>query len=301
MTERRIIRLHDEDNVVIAADSLPPGEIVTDRGVAITVREGIPYGHKVSTTSIAKGASIRKYGETIGFASVDVEAGAHVHVHNVAYGEAAHDYDFAVASYDPVAVEPRTFLGYRRRDGRVGTRNYVAVISTVNCSAATSRFIAQRLEREILEDYQNVDGILALTHKGGCGMRFEGIDHEQLDRVLGGFAKHPNVGAYLIVGLGCEDGQPLHLVARERLLPYKENTSAPAETAPVLTIQSHGGIRRTVEDGVAALRELLPEADRARRDEVPASMLVLGTQCGGSDAFSGITATRRSASPPISW
>ncbi len=279
----RVIRLHPNDNVAVAASFLAPGAVVPDLAVGVAISEPIPYGHKVATAPISRGSAVRKYGEVIGFATVDIEAGQHVHSHNVVSGTAGHQYEFAVAPCDPVAVEPRTFLGYPRRDGLSGTRNYVAVISTVNCSAATSRFVAARIGEE-LHAFEQVDGVIALTHKGGCGMKFEGVDHDQLDRVLGGFARHSNIGAYLIIGLGCEDGQPLHLTASQRL------GQVGGGQAPVMTIQDKGGIRKTVDFGVSALRELLPEADRARRVEVPASALVFGTQCGGSDAYSGITA-----------
>jgi altronate hydrolase len=285
-----LIRLHRDDNVVIAADSLAQGQVVHEGEVTLTVREPIPYGHKVATEAIAQDSPVRKYGQTIALATEDIEPGAHVHVHNTRPNPRAAEYEYAVARSEPPPMEPRTFDGYRRPDGRVGTRNYVAVISTVNCSAATSRFIASEVGRDLLARYPNVDGVIALAHKGGCGMASDGQDHRSLNRVLGGFARHPNVGAYLFVGLGCEDAQLTHLAAHESLPLSSVGSGSGLGPVPSLVIQERGGIRKTVEAGVAALREILPEADRARREEVPASSLVFGTNCGGSDAFSGITA-----------
>ncbi len=285
-----LIRLNPGDNVVIAADSLPQGRVVEDATGPLTIAEPIPYGHKVATSRIERGGPVRKYGETIALATVDIEPGTHVHVHNTRPSPTVDSYEYAVARSEPTPTEPRTFLGYRRADGRVGTRNYVAVISTVNCSAATSRFIASELGQELLSGFPNVDGVIALAHKGGCGMAADGPDHRLLNRVLAGFARHANVGAYLFVGLGCEDAQITHLAAHEVLPMHGDGGVSGLGPIPSLVIQDRGGIRKTVDAGVAALRELLPDADRAHREEVPASSLVFGTNCGGSDAFSGITA-----------
>ncbi len=283
-----LIRLHRDDNVVITADSLIGGQVVEDLAGPLTIRDPIPYGHKIATVRIERDTPVRKYGQTIALATVDIEPGTHVHVHNTRPSPIAGSYEYAVARSEPAPTEPRTFLGYRRPDGRVGTRNYVAVISTVNCSAATSRFIASDVGQELLSGFPNVDGVIALAHKSGCGMASDGLDHRLLNRVLAGFARHANVGAYLFIGLGCEDAQLTHLTAHEPL-PLG-GTRSGLGPVPSLVIQERGGIRKTVDAGVAALREILPEADRARREEVPASSLVFGTNCGGSDAFSGITA-----------
>ena len=292
MTDRqpRVILLDPRDNVVVTVDSLVPGCVVHVGAISVAVVEPIPYAHKMALVSIEPGDAIRKYGQVIGIASRPIPAGVHVHSHNMAFRERPSAHEFALDLHEPVATEPRTFLGYARPDGRVGTRNYVAVLSTVNCSASTSRFIAQGVEALVLERYPAVDGVIALTHKGGCDMVWDGSNHRQLERVLGGFAKHPNIGAYLIVGLGCEVALPEHLVETQGLRAVAREDDLGPRDAPVLRIQERGGIRKTVEAGVAALRELLPEANRAVRTEVPARHLVFGTQCGGSDAYSGITA-----------
>jgi len=238
-----------------------------------------------------------KYGQVIGFASADIPAGGHVHVHNVAAEAFERDYAFC-RDCPPLPQPPGTdapgsppvryFQGYDRGDGRVGTRNYIAVISTVNCSASTSKYITERFRgTDLLGRYPNVDGVVAITHKHGCAMQYDGPDHRQLDRTLAGFARHPNVAAYILVGLGCETGQAIHLVENQGLVQLNGS----AKNKPlVITIQECGGIGKTVDAGVRAIAELLPRVNDARRTKQPASKLVLGTNCGGSDGNSGVTA-----------
>ena len=202
--------LRPEDNIAVACRDIRPGERIPALDGEIEASAKIPLGHKVAICDVSAGSEIRKYGQVIGFASGAILAGSHVHVHNCDADAFQRDYAFATES--PSLKDPgpeRTFKGYLRRDGRVGTRNYLAVISTVNCSASTSKYICREIAPELLEEYPNVDGILPLTHKGGCGMQEDGPDHEQLNRVLSGFASHPNIGAYLLVGLGCEVGLSL--------------------------------------------------------------------------------------------
>ena len=292
------VHLSPEDNVVIAARHLRRGETIAPRGREVTLVDPVPLGHKASLVAIRKGEPVLKYGQVIGFASTEIPPGSHVHVHNCSAESFARDYAIGSAVPPPPApAEPRTFRGYLRADGRAGTRNYITIVSTVNCSAATSNYIAERIAEEGLRDFPNVDGILPLTHKTGCGMQYGGMDHEQLDRTLAGFATHPNTGAYLLVGLGCEVGQAAHLVKSHRLVtvdrPGAEGQSGSQPQgpgAPVFTIQESGGVRKTVEAGVRAIRELLPRANDVKRVEIPASRIVLGTNCGGSDGNSGVTA-----------
>ena len=288
-----VILLGPSDNVVVATRSLPPGTPVKSAGSKpFTTTELIRPGHKVALRAIVKGEAVLKYGQVIGFSSRDIEVGEHVHVHNVS--ATTFERDYAIGQDVPPRPEPdrpRTFQGYVREDGRVGTRNYIAVISTVNCSASTSKLIAEHFPAEELARHGNVDGILPLTHKGGCGMQYDGGDHHRMNRVLAGFARHPNVGAYVLVGLGCEVGQTSHLLKTQRLVTVEGiGADEASDGPPIISIQDSGGIRKTVEAGVAALRDLLPRVDRARRQEVSASKLILGTQCGGSDGNSGITA-----------
>lgn len=293
---QRGVLLRGDDNVAVAARPIPKGFVLTLAGRAIEVREPIALGHKVALVPIEPGEPVRKYGQIIGFASRAIPAGAWVHVHNV--GADLFDRDYAYASEHapaPPVIEPRTFPGFLRPDGRVGTRNYVAVISTVNCSASTSKYISERFrDNAWRKDFPNVDGVFAITHKGGCAMPFGGPDHTTLERVLAGFANHPNVAAYVIVGLGCEVSFAQHLVETHDLVTMgaaKRNGARAEPARPrVLNIQEQGGITKTVEAAVAAVHQLLPEANAWVRTEQPAAKIHLAMECGGSDGNSGVTA-----------
>jgi altronate hydrolase len=283
------VHLRPEDNVAVAARPIPEGAEVQVNGHVLAVRARVGLGHKLALRPIRRGEAVTKYGQVIGFASEAIPAGGHVHVHNVS--AAAFERDYAFCRDCPPPPEPpaerRTFPGYDRGDGRYGTRNYVAVISTVNCSASTSKYISERVRAAgLLRDYPNVDGVVAITHKAGCAMQYGGPDHNQLDRTLAGFAKHPNVAAYLLVGLGCETGQAIHLIENQGLL----RLDGPRKAPTVLTIQECGGIGKTVEAGVRAVAELLPRVNDVRRVPLGADTIVLGTNCGGSDGNSGVTA-----------
>src|SRR5207248_4645073 len=203
------IQLRPEDNVAIATRPLPAGSVVQVAGKTIPVPGRIGLGHKVAIQPIPKGQAIHKYGQIIGFATRDIATGEHVHVHNVAADSFKRDYAFCQdCPPAPAHAAPRHFMGYDRGDGRYGTRNYIAIISTVNCSASTSKYISEKFRAtDLLRQYPNVDGVVAITHKQGCAMQYDGPDHRQLDRTLAGVAKHPNVAAYILVGLGCETGQ----------------------------------------------------------------------------------------------
>jgi altronate hydrolase len=291
---QRVVVLRPEDNVAVAARPLPAGQRLEleEGGRVIEVKEPIALGHKVSIRRIEAGEPIRKYGQTIGFASATIAPGSWVHTHNVRVER----FDRPLEMLGLHACGPgrsrRHFRGYLRSDGRVGTRNYVAVVSTVNCSASTSRAIAQRFAgADLKSEFPNVDGVFAITHKGGCGLPYEGPDHAILERVLKGFSHHPNVAAYVVVGLGCEVAQADHLIQVGDLrLGGTTAGGAGARRPPVLTIQSEGGINRTVDAAAGAVRRLLPEANEAERTEQPASKLCVALECGGSDGNSGVTA-----------
>ncbi|HEV3257404.1 MAG TPA: altronate dehydratase family protein [Gemmataceae bacterium] len=290
------VHLHANDNLAVAARNLPAGLEIQHGGTTLSLVGRVGLGHKVALRDIRRGEPVLKYGQIIGFASVDIPAGSHVHVHNVA--AEAFERDYAFCRDCPPPPEPpgtdapgspavRYFQGYDRGDGRFGTRNYIAVISTVNCSASTSKYITEKLRgTDLLGRYPNVDGVVAITHKQGCAMQYDGPDHQQLDRTLAGFARHPNVAAYILVGLGCETGQAIHLVENQGLVQLNGSKKKPL----VITIQECGGIGKTVDAGVRAIAELLPQVNDARRTQQPASKLVLGTNCGGSDGNSGVTA-----------
>jgi altronate hydrolase len=282
------IQLRPEDNVAIASRTLLPGAELEHQGRSLVASGRILLGHKIALGTIRRGQPVYKYGQIIGFASEDIAGGDHVHVHNVAADAFERDYAFCRDCPPPPSPsEPRFFLGYDRGDGRHGTRNYLAVISTVNCSASTSKYIAERFKAtDLLRRYPNVDGIVPITHKQGCAMQYGGPDHQQLDRTLAGFARHPNVAAYILVGLGCETGQAIHLIENQGLIQLNGSRKKPL----VLTIQECGGIGKTVAAGVQAIAELLPRVNDVRRVRLPAGKLVLGTNCGGSDGNSGVTA-----------
>jgi altronate hydrolase len=257
---------------------LAPGDAVFEGVVA---RQAVPRGHKVAVLECAAGAPVLKYGQVIGLASAPIAAGDHVHSHNLEFRQLARDYDVGadVAPTDYID-EPATFLGYRRADGRVGTRNYLAIVPSVNCSATVAKMIAARCA-DLAEG--SLDGVIALTHTGGCGSAGPGnYGFEMLRRTLGGYAAHPNVGGVLVIGLGCEVNQ---------VDPLVSGWSLPEDTAiATMTIQDTGGTRRTVAEGEAALRAMAPRLQAMQRVPSPASAIVLGMECGGSDGYSGITA-----------
>lgn len=290
------VHLRPQDNVAVARRPIPAGTELRTNGHVVRVPAAVRMGHKFAVRPIEEGEPISKYGQVIGFADRAVAAGEHVHVHNVKLGAFERDYAYASAVPAPLPppAEARTFLGYDRGHGRpdhlrYGTRNYVAVISTVNCSASTSKYIADRVrESGVLKQYPSVDGVVAITHRGGCAMQFDGPDHKQLDRTLAGFARHANVAAYILVGLGCEIVQADHLIAGEKLDVIQLGGSKGGPL--VLNIQDCGGIGKTVEAGVKAVAEVLPRVADIRRVPVSAKQIILGTNCGGSDGNSGVTA-----------
>jgi len=274
------IRLHPEDDVVIARVEIPAGTLLAKENVRSSAI--IPAGHKVAVRPIARGRPAHRYNQIIGFATRDIQAGEHVHVHNLAMGDFERDYAYASLVKQTDYIAPAaTFLGIVRADGRVATRNYIGILTSVNCSATVAKMIARHFENR-LEDYPNVDGVVALTHKTGCGMASEGGATDLLRRTIAGYARHPNFFSSQLVGLGCEANQVKVLMSAEKL---KES-----ERFGAFTIQEKGGTRKAVENGIARVKEMLPEANQAKRQPVPASHLVLGLQCGGSDGYSGISA-----------
>ena len=285
-----VVQLHPQDNVCVAARNLQVGEVISVDDRSFTVTEEVRLGHKIALTDIASGEAVRKYGQIIGFMTHEVNSGEHVHSHNLGLGE--FETEYASATEIPAAPDPltgRTFQGYRRADGKAGTRNYLAVISTVNCSASVSKYVAERFDSAALEEFPNVDGVVAFKHNTGCGMQFGGLNHQYLNRVMGGIARHPNIGAYLLIGLGCEQGAMGYLMEDQRLIQI-EGTGSLVERPPVFSMQDMGGTVRTAEAAIEKVAELLPQANDAQREPIPASEIILATECGGSDGNSGITA-----------
>jgi altronate hydrolase/galactarate dehydratase len=279
----RTIRLQPADNVVIALKDLKPGDVVEGSDVALA--QAVPRGHKIAVSAIPTGANVYRYGQIIGQAKADIRPGEHVHVHNLGMGGHTQDYGFASqnAALPPVA-EARTFMGYRRADGKVGTRNYIGILTTVNCSGSVAKFIAEAAEKSgFLDDYPNIDGIVPIMHATGCGMSGAGSEnYVTLFRTLSGYARNPNFGGVLLLGLGCEVMQIPDLVGGRQMradgmLRY-------------MTIQQEGGTRKAIERGLEALRGVAEFANRAVRTPEPISEITVGMQCGGSDGYSGITA-----------
>ncbi|TWA85398.1 altronate hydrolase [Azospirillum brasilense] len=278
------IRLHPADNVVVAGADLPEGTSLPDTGVV--ARTAIPSGHKVAVQAIAVGGPVRKYNQVIGFATAPIAPGDHVHVHNIGVGDSfERDYAFG-ADVHPTDLVPEaeraTFQGIVRPDGRVATRNYIGILTTVNCSATAARMIADQFRGDALAAYPNIDGVVALTHAYGCGMGSQGDAIDALRRTIAGYARHPNFAAVLVLGLGCEVNQIDKLVEVEGLTV--------GDTLQTLAIQDSGGTAATVRASVERIRALLPRVNDVKRETVPASHLILALQCGGSDGYSGITA-----------
>ena len=272
------IRLDPVDTVVTALRPLEAGVAVEK----VVTRGLIPRGHKVATTAIPSGAPVLKYAQVIGYASADIAAGDHVHTHNLSFASVDQDYDFGTDLRPVAPTSGDTFLGYRRTSGRVGTRNHIAILTSVNCSATAARQIAAHFTPERLAAFPNVDGVTAFVHGTGCGMAGDGEGFEALQRVMWGYARHPNVAGVLMVGLGCEMNQIDWLMEAYGLTP--------GPLFQAMNIQDVAGLRRTVETGIARVEEMLPLANAFTRQEAPAGELMVALQCGGSDAWSGITA-----------
>lgn len=284
-----ILRLHPADQVGVARGALLPGQVVVVGDRRVEVGDRIPPLHKVALEAIPEGAVVRKYGQPIGVARGAIAAGAHVHSHNLGLVTYAREHCFGidVRPLDLVAAEEaRTFPGYSRPGGLAGTRNYLAVVSSVNCSASVSRYVAERFRTpEFARDFPGVDGVVAFTHKSGCAMSPD-EPTRVLQRVLGGIARHPNITGYVLVGLGCEVNQTSALLRAQQLGDARSGEIP----AAVLDIQTQGGVQRTVEAAVAAVAGMLPRATELRRVAQPLSRLTLALNCGGSDGASGITA-----------
>ncbi len=270
-----IIQLDTDDNVAVAARHIEIGEA--------GAQERINRGHKIAVEDIPKGGEVRKYAQLIGYASREIEAGQHVHTHNVEFRSVQRKYEFGTNLREPAPVKKTdTFRGFKRKNGDAGTRNYIAVISSVNCSATAARMIASHFDGTEMERWPNVDGVAAFVHGTGCGMADSGEGFEALQRVMWGHAQNPNVAGVLMVGLGCEINQI------EWLLEAYGIESGPLFQA--MNIQEKCGLRRTVQTGIEKLAAMLPVANESTRSDCPVSSLKVALQCGGSDAWSGITA-----------
>lgn len=284
--DRPLLVLRPEDDVAVATRDLAPGDVVgLSTGGSVDVLDDVPRGHKVALRDVATGGPVRKYGQVIGVATRDVRAGEHVHTQNLGYAPGEREHELATV-HTPLAPPPGprpTFRGYRRANGTVGTRSYVAILTSVNCSASTARMIADQFRGLALDAYDDVHGVVALTHQSGCGLVPTSEGAQVLLRTLRGYAAHPNVTGVLVLGLGCEMIAVDTVLAGARL--------SPDTVVRTLTIQDTGGVRATVRAGVEAVREMVQEIDaRWERTDCDVADLVLGLNCGGSDGYSGITA-----------
>jgi altronate hydrolase len=280
---KNTLRLSEKDHVAVALEALSPGDVIQQE--SLICRGDIPAGHKAALVRIEAGQPVLKFGQIIGFASKTIEPGDHVHSHNLEMGDFGRDYAVggdARSTKRAEESEKVAFQGIVRPDGRVGTRNYIGILATVSCSVSVARFIANAFSNRGLADFPNVDGVIALSHGTGCSLLPEGEGLVYLQRVLAGYARHPNFAGVLLVGLGCEVNQVDGLMKTMGLLE--------SDRLRTMTIQEIGGTDKTVRKGIEAVQAMLPEANRVRRRPVSAGHIVLALECGGSDAYSGISA-----------
>ena len=291
----KVLLLRQGDDVAVAVRPLAAGDVVAVNGSEFRVRQDIPAGHKVAIHEVPEEGTVHKYGQVIGFATRAISPGDHVHVKNLGVRPLSLEIEYSTAvpqvEYVPEALRA-TFQGFKRPQGSAGTRNYLAVVSTVNCSATVSRYIADRFRGDALKEYPNVDGIIAVTHKAGCGMNIQGDDLKMLERTLAGFARHPNVAGYIVCGLGCEVNQAVSMIQNTGLISLGTTRREPT----VITIQEEGGVSKAVKRGIREIAGMLPYANSIQRTTQPASELFVGTNCGGSDGNSGVT-----ANPAVGW
>ncbi|MGX5720884.1 UxaA family hydrolase [Shinella zoogloeoides] len=281
-----VIRLNPADNVGVARTAIPSGTAIAEGGEIVIAHTDIPSGHKVALRAIAPGEAVLKYGQIIGVSTGTIAPGDHVHLHNLAMQESHATHHFAEDARETPLLpegERRGFEGYVRPDGQVGTRNFIGIVTSVNCSATVARAIADHFNRGGgLDGYDNVDGVIALTHGTGCAINMKTEGYLYLQRVLSGYARNPNFAGILFIGLGCETNQIDPIVQKFGL------TEGPL--LRTMTIQNLGGTRKTIEVASDIIREMLPEVNAARRTTVPLTGLKVALQCGGSDGYSGISA-----------
>jgi len=282
-----VMRFHPSDNVVVACKAIAAGYSLAAENVVVA--SDIVAGHKIAVRDMGVDAPVIRYGQVIGFARAPIKAGEHVHVHNCAFRNFQRDHAFSTdASPTQYFNEQAFFSGIVRSDGRIATRNYIGILTSVNCSAGTARYIAEAFRQNPfsghnpLADYPNIDGVVALTHKTGCGMASEGMPMDVLRRTIAGYARHANFGAIVLVGLGCEANQVASLLRAEGL--------EEGDKFKTLVIQETSGARKTIEKGIEQIKNLLPLVNQIKRERVSASHLNVALQCGGSDSFSGMTA-----------
>ena len=271
----KLIRIHPDDNVAVALEDLRKGESLCLGELSVTAAEDVSRGHKIALRPIAAGESIVKYGTPIGLAKEEIPAGAWVHVHNVRTGlsESA-EYEYWHKSYPLPAVQPRTFRGYRRPDGRAAVRNELWIIPTVGCVNSVAAALVRENQHLVTG---SIDGLYTFAHPYGCSQM--GDDHAQTRKLLAALVRHPNAGGVLVLSLGCEN-------LTQEQFKAELGDYDPARVKFLVCQQ----VEDEHEAGAALLQELADYAGQFRREEIPASELVIGMKCGGSDGLSGITA-----------
>jgi galactarate dehydratase len=293
----QLIRLHDSDNVAVARSAISAGTPLDSSTAPPKAALAIASGHKVALVAIAKGAEILKYGHVIGVATQNIAPGDHVHLHNVTMLEHADGRAITAEGRRTPLLQPqqrRTFHGYLRPAGQIGTRNYIGILTSVNCSATVSHAIAKHFnEGGGLTGFENVDGVVALSHGGGCAINMQTDGYKYLTRTIAGYARNANFGGVLIIGLGCETNQ-ISFIARDFAL-----TEGPF--LRTMTIQGLGGTRKTIDAASEIIRGMLPAINATKRTTVALSGIKLALECGGSDGYSGISANPALGYPPISW
>lgn len=289
----KFIRLHASDNVAIATEPLAPGNSVCVGETQVVIAAAVPRGHKFAICEIPQDSPVLKYGQPIGIASVTITVGCHVHSHNL---RDRHTVAERITSTNPPPSPPpirRSFEGFVRSDGRVGTRNYVAVMSTVNCSATVCHRVVERFDQQRLERWPNVDGVFAATHTTGCALQYNSRKHQMIGRTMAGYSNHPNVGGCLMIGLGCEQNTPAYLEQHHGIVPLHAADGKRLtrdDGVPMLTMQTEGGSAVTIDHAERMLEQVLDMANLATRSTADASALMVAVECGGSDGYSGITA-----------
>ena len=274
-----IIKLNIKDNVGIAPMDIPKNIQLEDN---ITSQNEIPYGHKISLKKIEKEEFVYRYGQIIGLATKPINPGEHVHSHNLGYIE---EYNRKVKSqlqknFNVLDTDKFFFQGYKRPNGKTGTRNYIGIISTVNCSATVVKAIADRLNKsEEIKQNINIDGIVSIKHSSGCGMNSEGYGMKVFNNTIEGFKNHPNFAKVFVIGLGCECAQ---------ISIYEEKDIE--KSVVYMNIQDEGGTKKIIEKTSSAIFEQLSEINKISRTKIPISELIVALQCGGSDSYAGVTA-----------
>jgi len=271
-----LITLHKRDNVAVAPMSIPSNKAINSN---LTSKDPIPFGHKIALFKINKNDFIYKYGQIIGIASKDIIKGEHVHSHNLEFSEFEREYKINNQPNNESKSDDKFFFeGFKRKNGKSGTRNYIGLLSTVNCSATVVKKIADTINNDSeLQKYENIDGAVCLKHSSGCGMNSKGYGMTVFNQTIEGFKHHPNFSKVFVIGLGCECAQ---------ISLYKEDD----DSVVYMNIQDEGGTKKIIENVSNQILDMLPDLNREERVKIPVSELIVALQCGGSDAYSGITA-----------